>query len=124
MNNTVDPATGTIQLKATFPNREGSLWPGQFVNVVLTLTVQPDAVVIPSQAVQTGQQGQYVFVVRPDSTVESRPVTVGRRIGGETVIEKGVQPGEKVVTDGQLRLVSGTRVEVKNAAPAASGKAQ
>ena len=124
VNNTVDPGTGMIQLKATFPNREGNLWPGQFVNVVLTLTTQPDAVVIPSQAIQTGQQGQYVYVLRPDSTVESRPVTVGRRIGGETVIEKGVAPGDKVVTDGQLRLVSGTRVQVKNAATAASGQAQ
>jgi len=124
VNNTVDPGTGMIQLKATFPNREDTLWPGQFVNVVLTLTTQPDAVVIPSQAIQTGQQGQYVYVLRPDSTVESRPVTVGRRIGGETVIEKGVAPGDKVVTDGQLRLVSGTRVQVKNAATAASGQVQ
>jgi multidrug efflux system membrane fusion protein len=124
VNNTVDPGTGMIQLKATFPNRESALWPGQFVNVVLTLTVEPDRVVIPSQAIQTGQQGQYVYVLRPDSTVESRPVTAGRRIGGETVIEKGMAPGEKVVTDGQLRLVSGTRVQVKNAATAASGQVQ
>lgn len=124
VNNTVDPGTGMIQLKATFPNRESALWPGQFVNVVMTLTVQPDQIVIPSQAVQTGQQGQYVYVVRPDSTVESRPVTVGRRIGGGTVIEKGVTSGEKVVTDGHLRLVSGTRVQVKNAATATSGQVQ
>lgn len=124
VNNTVDPGTGMIQLKATFTNREGTLWPGQFVNVVLTLTVEPDRVVIPSQAIQTGQQGQYVYVVRSDSTVESRPVTAGRKIGGETVIEKGVSAGETVVTDGQLRLVSGTRVQFKNAAAAASGKVQ
>jgi len=124
VNNTVDPGTGTIQLKATFPNRESTLWPGQFVNVVLTLTVEPDRVVIPSQAIQTGQQGQYVYVMRSDSTVESRPVTVGLRLGGETVIEKGVSPGDKVVTDGHLRLVSGTRVQVKNAATTASGQAQ
>jgi multidrug efflux system membrane fusion protein len=124
VNNTVDPGTGMIQLKATFSNRESALWPGQFVNVVLTLTVEPNRVVIPSQAIQTGQQGQYVYVVRSDSTVESRPVTAGRRIGGETVIEKGVSPGEKVVTDGHLRLVSGTRVQVKNAATAASGQVQ
>lgn len=124
VNNTVDPGTGTIQLKATFPNRESALWPGQFVNVVLTLTTQPDSVVIPSQAIQTGQQGQYVYVVRSDSTVESRPVTVGLRLGGETVIEKGVSPGDKVVTDGHLRLVSGTRVQVKTAATAASGQAR
>jgi multidrug efflux system membrane fusion protein len=124
LNNTVDTGTGMIQLKATFPNREGTLWPGQFVNVVLTLTTLPNTVVIPSQAIQTGQQGQYVYVLRSDSTVESRPITVGRRFGGETVIEKGVAPGDKVVTDGQLRLVSGTRVQVKNAATAASGQVQ
>jgi membrane fusion protein, multidrug efflux system len=124
VNNTVDPGTGMIQLKATFSNRESALWPGQFVNVVLTLTTQPDAVVVPSQAIQTGQQGQYVYVMRPDSTVELRPVTAGRRIGAETVIEKGVSPGDKVVTDGHLRLVSGTRVLVKNAAAAGSGKVQ
>jgi multidrug efflux system membrane fusion protein len=124
VNNTVDPGTGTIQLKATFPNRESTLWPGQFVNVMLTLTTQPDAVVIPSQAIQTGQQGQYVYVMRPDSTVESRPVTVGLRLDGKTVIEKGVSPGDKVVTDGHLRLVPGTRVQVKNAATPASGQAQ
>jgi multidrug efflux system membrane fusion protein len=124
VNNTVDSGTGMIQLKATFPNREGTLWPGQFVNVVLTLTTQPDAVVVPSQAIQTGQQGQYVYVMRPDSTVELRPVTAGRRIAAETVIEKGVSPGDKVVTDGHLRLVSGTRVLVKNAPAAGSGKVQ
>jgi multidrug efflux system membrane fusion protein len=124
LNNTVDTGTGMIQLKATFPNREGTLWPGQFVNVVLTLTTLPNTVVIPSQAIQTGQQGQYVYVLRSDSTVESRPITVGRKIGAETVIEKGVAPGDKVVTDGQLRLVSGTRVQVKNAATAASGQVQ
>jgi multidrug efflux system membrane fusion protein len=121
VNNTVDAGTGMIQLKATFSNRDGTLWPGQFVNVILTLTTQSNTVVIPSQAIQTGQQGQYVYVMRSDSTVESRPVTAGRRIGGETVIEKGVSAGEKVVTDGQLRLVSGTRVQFKNAA---AGKAQ
>jgi multidrug efflux system membrane fusion protein len=124
VNNTVDPGTGTIQLKATFPNRESTLWPGQFVTVMLTLTTQPDAVVIPSQAIQTGQQGQYVYVMRSDSTVESRPVTVGLRLDGKTVIEKGVSPGDKVVTDGHLRLVPGTRVQVKNAATSASGQAQ
>ena len=124
VNNTVDPGTGMIQLKATFPNRDATLWPGQFVNLMLTLTVEPDRVVIPSQAIQTGQQGQYVYVMRPDSTVESRPVTAGRKLGSEIVIEKGVSPGDKVVTDGHLRLVSGTRVQVKKAATAATGQAQ
>jgi multidrug efflux system membrane fusion protein len=79
----------------------------------MTLTTQTDAVVIPSQAIQTGQAGQYVYVVRPDSTVESRAITVGRRTGDETIVEKGIAPGDKVVTDGHLRLVPGTRVQVK-----------
>jgi len=124
VNNTVDPTTGTIQLKATFPNQEGTLWPGQFVTVILTLTVQPDAVIVPSQAIQTGQEGQYVYVMRPDSTVESRPVTAGRTLGAETVVEKGLTPGEKVVTDGQLRLVPGARVEAKPATPVAADARQ
>jgi multidrug efflux system membrane fusion protein len=112
MNNTVDATTGTIQLKATFPNADSALWPGQFVDVALTLTSQ-QAVLVPTQAVQAGQQGAFVFVVKADSTVESRPVKVGRRLARELVIESGVQAGERVVTDGQLRLVPGTRVEVK-----------
>jgi len=113
IGNAVDPATGTIQLKGTFQNTDRRLWPGQFANVVLTLTVRPDAVVVPSQAIQTGQQGQYVFVVRPDSTVEARPVTAGESFAGETVIAKGILAGEKVVTDGQLRLVPGAKVEAR-----------
>jgi membrane fusion protein, multidrug efflux system len=112
VNNTVDPATGTIQLKATFPNTDDALWPGQFVDVSLTLTTQ-NAVVIPAQAVQPGQQGAFVFVVKPDLTVESRPVKVGRRLPKEIVIEDGLKGGERVVTDGQLRLVPGARVEVR-----------
>jgi multidrug efflux system membrane fusion protein len=113
IGNAVDPSTGTIQLKGTFPNGNRRLWPGQFVNVVLELTRKIGAVVVPAQAVQTGQQGQYVFVAGPDFTVEARPVAVGETFDGGTIIEKGVQPGEKVVTDGQLRLVPGTRVEAK-----------
>ncbi len=113
VDNAVDATTGTIKLKATFPNEEKRLWPGQFVNALLVLSAQPNAVVVPSQAVQMGQAGQYVFVVKPDFTVESRTVTVGLAYRGETVIEKGLQPGEKVVTDGQLRLVPGAKVEVR-----------
>jgi multidrug efflux system membrane fusion protein len=113
IGNAVDPATGTIQLKGTFPNTDRRLWPGQFANVVLTLTVRSGAVVVPSQAIQTGQQGQYVFVVRPDLTVEARPVTTGEVSEGETVIGKGVLAGEKVVTDGQLQLVPGAKVEAR-----------
>jgi multidrug efflux system membrane fusion protein len=114
VDNTVDQATGTIQLKAIYPNKDNALWPGQFVNTVLTFTTQPNAIVVPSQAIQTGQQGQYVFVVKSDLTVETRPVVVGRTLDGETVIEKGLQPGERVVTDGQLQLVPGAKVEIKS----------
>ena len=116
MNNTVDPATGTIQLKATFPNADSALWPGQFVDVALTLTIE-QAVVVPTPAVQAGQQGPFVLVVKPDLTVESRPVKVGRRRAREVVIEQGVKAGERVVTDGQLRLVPGARVEIKPPRP-------
>jgi multidrug efflux system membrane fusion protein len=118
LDNRVDPQTGTIQLTATFGNEDARLWPGQFVNVVVTLGVEPDALTIPAAAVQTGQQGTYVFVVRPDGTVESRPVVVARQVGEEVVLARGVAPGEPVVTEGQLRLTAGARVEVQ--APAAS----
>ena len=112
VNNTVDPTTGTIQLKATFDNAENVLWPGQYVDVVLTLTTQP-AVVVPSQAVQPGQQGPYVFVVTPDLTVQPRLLELGRRLATETIVTKGLAAGERVVTDGQLRLIPGSRVEIK-----------
>jgi multidrug efflux system membrane fusion protein len=117
MNNTVDPSTGTIQLKATFENTENALWPGQFVNVALTLTKQVGAVLVPSQAVQSGQKGQYVFVVKADQTVEARPVVPGAADGRDVVITSGLTAGERVVTDGQLRLAPGSRVEAKPAAP-------
>jgi multidrug efflux system membrane fusion protein len=116
VNNTVDTTTGTIQLKATFPNTDNVLWPGQYADVVLTLTTQPNALLVPSQAVQTGQNGTYVFVVKSDSTVESRPVEVARRLASEMVIGKGLKAGERVVTDGQLRLVPGAKVDVKKPA--------
>ena len=114
IDNAVDTATGTIKLKGTFANKGKRLWPGQFVNTVLTITSEPDAIVVPSQSVQTGQKGQYVFIIKDDLTVEDRPVIAGGTLNGETVIEKGLQSGEKVVTDGHLRLVPGARVEVKN----------
>ncbi len=113
VNNAVDTSTGTIQLKATFENKDKRLWPGQFVNAVVTLTTQRNAVVMPSAALQAGQQGQYVFVVKPDFTVESRPVEIARSSGDMAVVAQGVKPGEKVVTDGQLNLIPGSRVEVK-----------
>jgi len=119
INNTVDTATGTIFLKGTFANTNGVLWPGQFVRVSLTLSNLAQATVVPSQAVQTGQNGDFVFVVKPDETVETRPITTGITADGKTVIVAGVTPGETVVTDGQLRLVPGAKVSVKP--PATSG---
>lgn len=115
IDNTVDTATGTIKLKGEFANNDRRLWPGQFVNVTLTLNTQPNAIVVPSQAVNTGQQGQFVFVIKPDMTVETRPVKIIRSAGGQSVIDKGLVAGEQVVTDGQLRLVPGAKVELKQA---------
>ena len=116
IDNAVDQATGTIKLKGEFANGDRRLWPGQFVDVVLTLASQPGAIVAPSQAVQNGQAGQFVFVVKPDMTVEARRVVVNRSNDGQAVIDKGLTPGEQVVIDGQLRLVPGARVELKQAA--------
>jgi len=116
IDNNVDKTTGTILLKGTFPNSKRRLWPGQFVNVRLVLTTQPNAIVVPAQAIQTGQQGQYVFVIKPDLTVEARPVVVNRTIGNDTIIDKGLKAGERVVTDGQLQLVPGAKVEIKGSA--------
>lgn len=113
MDNTVDPSTGTILLKATFPNQDKMLWPGQFVEVALRLQEQKDALVIPSSAVQTGQQGTYVFVVTPDNTAQMRLVRTGRSVDQETVVEEGLHEGELVVTDGQIRIVPGTKLELK-----------
>jgi multidrug efflux system membrane fusion protein len=113
VDNAVDSATGTIRLKATFANASGSLWPGQFVNAVLKLSTDPNALVIPTQALQTGQQGSFVFVVKEDLTVEPRNVTVARTQGALAVIAKGLEPEERVVTDGQLRLAPGSKVEIK-----------
>ncbi|HYN15430.1 MAG TPA: efflux RND transporter periplasmic adaptor subunit [Terriglobales bacterium] len=114
VDNNVDLNTGTIKLKGTFENSNRRLWPGQYVNVALTLAEQPNAIVVPTQAIQTGQQGSYVFIVKPDLTAESRPVKVERNIDNQAVIESGLSAGEKVVTDGQIRLVPGAKVEIKN----------
>lgn len=113
VDNAVDPSTGTIHLKATFGNSHNRLWPGLFVNTVMRLSEQTNATVVPSQAVSTGQQGQFVYVVKSDNTVESRPVVTSRTVEGDTVIEKGLQPGETVVTDGQMRLVPGAKVQIR-----------
>ena len=114
IDNTVDAATGTIKLKGEFANTDRRLWPGQFVNVTLVLHTQPNAVVVPTQAVQNGQEGQFVFVIKPDSTVEARPITVNRTSAGEAVVDAGLTAGERVVTDGQLRLVPGSKVSIKS----------
>jgi membrane fusion protein, multidrug efflux system len=114
VDNSVDATTGTIKIKGTFANEARHLWPGQFVNVSVTLTTDPHAVVVPTTAVQAGQQGTYVFVVKPDQTVELRNVQVARTAEAESVIKTGLTPGETVVTDGQLRLVPGSRVSIKS----------
>jgi len=116
----VDTATGTIKVKGTFPNENRHLTPGQFVNVTVTLTTDPNATVVPTVAVQSGQSGNYVYVIKADKTAELRPVTVARTRGDESIIRSGVTAGETVVTDGQLRLVPGSRVSIK--APAAEQK--
>jgi multidrug efflux system membrane fusion protein len=113
LDNAVDMTTGTIVLKATFPNENEALWPGEYRDVLLTLATESGAVVVPTQAVQTGQAGQFVYVVKSDLTVESRPIKTSRAYGAFTVISTGVQPGERVVTDGQLRLAPGAKVEIK-----------
>jgi len=113
IDNAVDPSTDTIRLKATFANENKSLWPGAFVDVTLQLSVDPKAIVIPSKAVQASQQGEFVFVVKPDQTVEARSVKVAWTEGDDAVIETGIKSGETVVTDGQLRLTPGARVSIK-----------
>jgi multidrug efflux system membrane fusion protein len=123
LDNTVDRTTGTIRLKGTFPNRDRRLWPGQFVGTRLTVAMRTAVVVVPSQALQSGQAGAYVYVVKPDMTAEPRPVVVVQDAGGEAVVEKGVVAGEQVVTDGQLRLVPGATVEPKLAATPRAGAA-
>ncbi len=117
INNTVDESTGTILLKATFPNENNVLWPGQFVQVELTFSMLTNAVVVPSPAIQTGQNGEYVYVVKPDQTAEERPVTIGITYQDETVVQKGLAAGEMVVTDGQLRLTPGAKVSIKTVEP-------
>ncbi len=110
LDNTVDTTTGTIKLKGTFPNDDRRLWPGQFVSVVLTLDTQRDATVVPSEAVQAGPRGSFIYVVKSDKSVEPRPVTVGRTLERKVVIDKGLAPGETIVTDGQLLLFPGAHV--------------
>lgn len=118
VNNQIDQTTGTVRLKAVFDNNDSMLWPNQFVNARLLLDVQKSATVVPSAAVQRGAQGTYAFVVKPDNTVEVRPVKVGVTEGNLIAVNQGLNPGEKVVTDGQDKLQAGSLV--RPAAPAAS----
>jgi len=113
IDNSVDDSTGTIKVKGTFPNADRRLWPGQYVNVTVELTTERKATVVSTAAVQAGQQGPFVFVVKPDQTVELRNVIVTRTAAAETVIASGLEPGETVVTDGQIRLVPGSKISVK-----------
>jgi membrane fusion protein, multidrug efflux system len=115
--NTIDATSGTINVRSTFENSDQRLWPGQFVNVSVVVRTDPNALVIAPAAVQAGQSGTYVFVIKDDNTAESRPVTVDRTVDGLAVISKGLSPGEKVVTDGQLRLSNGTHVQIVGDAP-------
>lgn len=118
VDNSVDATTGTIQLKGLFDNTDEQLWPGQFVDTHLTLSERPDAVMVPSQAIQTGQEGSYVFIVDLKMKADIRKVAVGETIEGDTVVESGLKGGETVVTDGQLRLMPGGTVTIKNSAGA------
>ncbi len=114
VDNAVDTTTGTIHLRATFENQRGLLWPGLYVNTLMTLAHQANATVIPAQAITAGQQGAFVYVVQGDGTVAPRSVTSSRSVEGLAVIDKGLEPGETVVTDGQVRLVPGSKVQIKN----------
>lgn len=121
VDNAIDQATGMIKLKAEFANNDRSLWPGQFVNVSLRLTIQSGAVVAPLRAVQNGDQGQFVFVIKPDMTAEVAPVVMERSTGEEAVIAKGLQGGETVVTDGHLKVRPNGKVEIKDSLGAGPG---
>jgi multidrug efflux system membrane fusion protein len=116
IDNAVDTTTGTILLKGRFPNDDGSLWPGAFANVRLQLYVEPNALVVPASAVVAGQQGSFVFVIQKDSSAATRAVTVSRTAGDYAVVNGDIQPGDRVVTDGQLRLRQGSKVQIKAAA--------
>jgi multidrug efflux system membrane fusion protein len=122
VDNTVDVTTGTIKLKGTFPNHNRQLWPGQFVRVTLRLTTQQNAVVVPNEAIQAGQAGSFVYVVKPDKTVESRTVVTGSRVEQDMVVSEGLAVGETVVTEGQLRLAPGSKVVVRDTKGGGGGR--
>lgn len=118
----VDPSTGTIKLKAKFANEDDRLTPGQFVNVALRLTEDTNALVVPAPAVQTGQNGPFVYVIQPDETVAARPVTVGQTVQTQTVIKSGLQAGDRIVIDGQFNLAPGAKVREKGAGESENGE--
>ncbi|OWJ69241.1 efflux transporter periplasmic adaptor subunit [Inquilinus limosus] len=122
VDNQIDQATGTIRLKATFPNKADQLWPGQFVDVRLLLRTEQNVVTVPSAAIQRGPDGLYVYAVKPDGTAEVRPVGVGQITDGAAVIESGLEAGDSIVTAGQYRLQPGTRVQVREAAATPAAK--
>jgi multidrug efflux system membrane fusion protein len=113
IDNAVDPATNTVKLRASFPNADERLWPGEFVNITLTLGTDTNALVVPDAAVKAGPNGTYVFLIKPDSTAEQRNVKVTRSVNGESMISAGVAENDEVVTDGQSRLVNGTKVKTR-----------
>jgi multidrug efflux system membrane fusion protein len=123
VDNAVDTTTGTILLKGSFPNTDGALWPGEYVNVRLRLYVDQDALVVPASAVVSGQQGAFVFVIQPDSSAVTRPVKVLRNAGDIAIVSGDVQPGDRVVTDGQLRLRQGVKVQIKAQGDSARARA-
>jgi multidrug efflux system membrane fusion protein len=123
IDNSVDASTDTIKLKGLFSNSDHRLWPGQFARVSLRVTTIPHALVLPGQAIQTGQDGQFVFVVKGDGTVDQQPVTTGQRVGDDVVVEKGLKAGQTVVTEGQLRLEAGTKVQAGGGAGRFDGAA-
>ena len=122
VDNAVDTTTGTIKLKGTFPNTDRKLWPGEMLRVTLRLTMHPNAITVPNEAVNTGQDGSYIYVVKADRTVENRAVTPGARVGQDMVIEKGLQVGETVVTEGQLRLAPGSKIVVRDGTAPGPGR--
>jgi membrane fusion protein, multidrug efflux system len=124
VDNNVDAATGTIHLRGTFDNGQNRLWPGLFVSILLTLSEQPNATIVPAQSIVSTQQGSYVYVVKPNNTVEQRNVVAARTINDDTVVEKGLQPGETIVTDGQVNLIPGARIEIKNGNAGPTDKAE
>lgn len=122
VDNVVDPSTGTIHLRATFQNPQNRLWPGLYVNVLLTLSEQPNATVVPAHSIITTQAGSYVYVVRSNNTVEQRTVVPGRTINDDTVVDKGLNVGETIVTDGQVNLIPGAKVAIRNDAAGPADK--